>query len=322
MQKKIQQLEEENLQPKLWKFSGEAVATKRPLNSLLGEDLEYEHATKIAPVITDEVTKTLEDIIKYRIIENAFDDIIRKIVVESKGDRRQKGIELDSNKSKKSLSQVYEQEYQEQTQKVERVDNANPAHDALSSLFRRICEQLDALSNTNFTPRVTKKEKEKSKNREMPAIQMEEVIPVTLSTVSQLAPEEIFTKQDKLLQGETEKTREDRQKERKELKKKWKKEKTTKEHEQRRKEKLAGNPQKKEEDIKKGSVEKAVRQIKESGDRSVKFVSGTDTTNYSQSTALFRKLQENAKMEAKQIITQNTNKKEQKKDTSANVFKL
>jgi len=86
----------------------------------------------------------------------------------------------------------------------------------------------------------------------------------------------------------------------------------------------SGITQKKEEDIKKGSVEKAVKQIKESGDRNVKFVSGTDTTNYSQSTALFNKLQEDAKKEARDYkskqgalpATQN------KQDTTANNFKL
>jgi len=65
--------------------------------------LEFEHATKIPPLITDEVTKSLEDIIKYRIIENAFDDVIRKKIVEKQDDWRKMNVELDSNKSKKII---------------------------------------------------------------------------------------------------------------------------------------------------------------------------------------------------------------------------
>jgi len=70
-------------------------------------------------------------------------------------------------------------------------------------------------------------------------------------------------------------------------------------------------------------MDTAIKQIKESGNRNVKFVTGTDTTNYSQSTALFKKLQEDAKQEVHQYKNNNNNnQKEQKKDTSANNFKL
>jgi len=321
MQQQIKRLEEENLQPKPWLFSGETNANKRPLNSLLSADLEYEHATKLAPVITDEVTKNLEEIIKYRIIEQAFDDVIQKRFMNEKGDWRERGVELDSNKNNKSLAQVYEEEYQQKVGEIETPDHLSKAHKKVLRLFAKVCGKLDALSHLNLVPRNAKITKHKK--LDMPAIRMEEITPITMSDASKLAPEEIFEKQAKFAQGETEKTKEDRKKDRKEKKEKKKKEKDVAEHMERQKAIASGITQKKEEDIKKGSVEKAVKQIKESGDRNVKFVSGTDTTNYSQSTALFNKLQEDAKKEARDYKSkQGARPTQNKQDTTANNFKL
>ena len=42
---------------------------QRPLNSLLEEDVDFERGAKIAPQITEEVTKDIEEILKKRIKE-------------------------------------------------------------------------------------------------------------------------------------------------------------------------------------------------------------------------------------------------------------
>lgn len=65
-------------------MSGEVKASQRPKNSLLAEDLDFENAGKVTPLITEQITKSLEDIIKGRIIEKAFDDPIRKVVDKKK----------------------------------------------------------------------------------------------------------------------------------------------------------------------------------------------------------------------------------------------
>jgi U3 small nucleolar RNA-associated protein MPP10 len=56
LKKQIGKLEEENIAVKEWMMAGEAKAKERPENSLLEEPLEFEHASKPAPVITQEVT--------------------------------------------------------------------------------------------------------------------------------------------------------------------------------------------------------------------------------------------------------------------------
>ena len=65
----IAQLEAENVGVKDWATKGEAKAKDRPVNSLLEEDLEYERAGKVVPVMGEEATKTIEELIKKRILD-------------------------------------------------------------------------------------------------------------------------------------------------------------------------------------------------------------------------------------------------------------
>jgi len=246
--------------------------------------------------------------------------LLEKKIVEKQDDWRKMNVELDSNKSKKSLAEIYEEEYQEKVEGHKKEDPLTIQQQRVLRKFRKLCETLDALSNVS-TVRKSKIIKNQSQKPDMPAIRMEEVTPTTVSSVSQLAPEEIFERHE-MEQGTTEKTKEDRKRERKEKK-------SHRKRIQKQKSNVVGEVDKKsEEDIKKGSIEKAVKQIKESGDRNVKFVHGVDTTNYSQSTALFKKLQEDAKKEAQALKDAKlgtgsiSSQKDNKRDSSANNWKL
>ena len=64
---------------KAWQLKGEIAAVDRPENSLLQEHLDYDTVSKQAPVITEAVSKTLEQIIIQRIKDKAWDDVERKI---------------------------------------------------------------------------------------------------------------------------------------------------------------------------------------------------------------------------------------------------
>lgn len=69
MKEHIARLEASSLASKPWQMSGETSAKARPENSLLEEDLAFESASRPAPEITEEVTRTVEDIIRQRIID-------------------------------------------------------------------------------------------------------------------------------------------------------------------------------------------------------------------------------------------------------------
>lgn len=69
LSEQIAALEAENVAEREWTMRGEVNARARPQNSLLEEDLEFDQAAKVVPVVTEESSQTLEDLIKKRILE-------------------------------------------------------------------------------------------------------------------------------------------------------------------------------------------------------------------------------------------------------------
>ena len=116
---RMEELENKNIRNKDWQEIGEVDAKKRPMNSLVEEGkLSFEHAHKAKPVITEEITKDLESIIISRIVSGIYDDPV-KLSDEDKNEDLKQDIQLEHEKSKKSLAQIYEEMY---LKKVEGVD--------------------------------------------------------------------------------------------------------------------------------------------------------------------------------------------------------
>ncbi|KAJ4712358.1 U3 small nucleolar ribonucleoprotein MPP10 [Melia azedarach] len=189
LQSEIEMMEKANLDPKTWTMQGEVTAAQRPKNSALEVDLDFQHNIRPAPVITEEFTASLEEMIKKRIVEGQFDDVQKLPSLPSKAPRELK--ELDENKSKKGLAEVYEEEY---------VQKTNPAAAPLSfsdeqkkeasMLFKKLCLKLDALSHFHFTPKPVIEDMSIQAN--VPALAMEEIAPIAVSDAAMLAPEEVF----------------------------------------------------------------------------------------------------------------------------------
>ncbi|OMJ14304.1 U3 small nucleolar RNA-associated protein MPP10 [Smittium culicis] len=197
----ISQLEKDAVTKKDWVMTGEVTSRLRPIDSLLGEHLDYDYVQKPVPIITQQVTESLEELIKRRILASEYNDVVRKKQDLDQDYFRSSRADLDDAAPKKSLAEVYEQEYLEQREnssshlpggkKSIYTDTELELHKEISSMMKSLTYTLDSLTNFYYTPKV------KTANAEIrvdaPAIEMEEALPVKVSSVSQLAPEEIYS---------------------------------------------------------------------------------------------------------------------------------
>lgn len=194
LKKQIEDLELENVGKKDWTLMGEAGSRSRPLNSLLEEDLEFEHRQRVKPVITEEKVKSLEDLIKARILENRYDDVVRRKAFDDKPFLPSKLFELQDTKSAQSLAQIYEEEYTSARtggSMDDRDGKLKKEHDELEMLWENISSKLDALCNAHFTPKASKGVISTIAN--VPTTTLESALPTTKTPTSLLAPEEIFS---------------------------------------------------------------------------------------------------------------------------------
>uniref|UniRef100_U3CKG3 U3 small nucleolar ribonucleoprotein protein MPP10 n=1 Tax=Callithrix jacchus TaxID=9483 RepID=U3CKG3_CALJA len=313
MNEKIASLEKELLEKKPWQLQGEVTAQKRPENSLLEETLHFDHAVRMAPVITEETTLQLEDIIKQRIRDQAWDDVVRKEKPKEDAYEYKKRLTLDHEKSKLSLAEIYEQEYIKLNQQ-KTAEEENPEHIEIQKMMDSLFLKLDALSNFHFIPKPPVPEIKVVSN--LPAITMEEVAPVSVSDAALLAPEEIKEKNKAGdVKTAVEKTATDKKRERR--KKKSQKRMKLKEKVKRRKllEKSSLDQAGK---YSKAVASEKLKQLTKTGKASFIKDEGKDKALKS-SQAFFSKLQDQVKM---QINDAKKTEKKKKKRQDISVHKL
>ncbi|XP_017515376.3 U3 small nucleolar ribonucleoprotein protein MPP10 [Manis javanica] len=313
MNEKIASLEKELLEKKTWQLQGEVTAQRRPENSLLEETLHFDHAVRMAPVITEETTLQLEDIIKQRIRDQAWDDVVRKEKPKEDAYEYKKRITLDHEKSKLSLAEIYEQEYIKLNQQ-KTAEEENPEHVEIQKMMDSLFLKLDALSNFHFIPKPPVPEIKVVSN--LPAITLEEVAPVSVSDAALLAPEEVKEKNKAGdIKTAAEKTVTDKKRERR--KKKFRKHMKIKEKEKRRKLLEKSKPDQAGKYTKAVASEK-LKKLTKTGRALLLKDEGKDKALKS-SQAFFSKLQDQVKM---QINDAKKTEKKKKKRQDISVHKL
>lgn len=196
----IRKLEAANVAKREWTLSGEARAADRPMNSLLEQDLDFERAGKPVPVITAEVSESIEELIKRRILAMDFQDIPRRrpddLATGKDGRRGAQNFELDDTKSKKGLADEYEEEHLKRTDpnfvdvKDEKLAKEQKE---IEALWREVSGQLDSLSSWHFRPKQAAPQLDI--RVDTAAIVMEDARPNAggdVAGASQLAPQEVY----------------------------------------------------------------------------------------------------------------------------------
>lgn len=191
LQKQIAELEAESIAEKKWTMKGEVSGKQRNSDTLLEEELEFDRTAKPVPVITQETTESIEEIIKRRIVNQEFDEVTKRIISELNNFKKSKKVDVSEEKSGKSLAELYEDEYSGKANGKEEVNEVlEQAHAEITELFKDVTYQLDSLYSSHFVPRP--KEKLMDVRIETSTISMEDAQPLTMSGGNSLAPQEIY----------------------------------------------------------------------------------------------------------------------------------
>ena len=211
LRQKLRDLEEQALEEKKWHLRGETQAKERPENSLVeAEDLTYDvkYISSPPPVVTNDLTLDFEELIKQRIADLDYDDVVRKLGKDDRIHNQAKNDirELEETLGKKSsvgLGELYEQDYEQEVlgKKSKQEEAFLEKKFEIKNLFDNIMYKLNALSSFYYTPKPNKllkegvKVKKMKDNREslgISAIEMEEKLPINVSESVAQTPEELY----------------------------------------------------------------------------------------------------------------------------------
>eukprot|EP01017_Pseudomicrothorax_dubius_P041325 TRINITY_DN6595_c0_g1_i1.p1 TRINITY_DN6595_c0_g1~~TRINITY_DN6595_c0_g1_i1.p1 ORF type:complete len:580 (+),score=237.56 TRINITY_DN6595_c0_g1_i1:42-1781(+) len=215
--RRIEALEGEMLKPKPWRLQGEVFAKDRPMNSLLEEPLDFKVTRKMPDPVTREFTETLEAAVKRRILDEEWDDVVRVRLPTEMRENYTDLSEINFEKSQKGLAEVYEDKYKADVLKVVGDKPEDTLKREIEGIFKKLCYNLDVLSNANFVPRL-RVEEPAHVSTNVPAIVLEEKIPLAMSARQQKAPQELFDGEKIQIQSGVEMTTEEKRRKRRTVK--------------------------------------------------------------------------------------------------------
>ena len=195
MQERIAELEAEAIGEKAWHLRGEVDASHRPVDSALAVDLEFETTGRAAPAPTEEAAADLEALVRKRVADARFDDVVRVLPAGPERKRREL-VDLDDTRAQQGLGEAYEQDYlQKQQQRAAAAgagagvggaaaDGGDPKQAALrqeaSALFKTLMGKLDALTRFHYAPKPVVHDLT-VRARDVAALAAEEVAPLAVS---------------------------------------------------------------------------------------------------------------------------------------------
>lgn len=193
LRKEINELEDELVRDKKWTMKGEVNTKQRPEDSLLNdkEDFDFDRVSKPVPIVTEEMTETLEDLIRRRVKNEEFNDLPKRFLNDIVKPERQR-TEVSETKSTKSLAEIYEDKYQG-VENNEKEEKLTKDHEEIKQLFDKVNFKLDSLTSFNFKPKPIENDIIEIKND---TISMEDSQPEFVSNESRLAPQELFNSKD------------------------------------------------------------------------------------------------------------------------------
>ena len=169
----IKRIEEKMISNKKdWSTKGEVLGKERPKDSLLSKPMDFEVGLKAPPIPDREFTDKLENMIKQRILDDLFDDPIKKDIINLNEQKKAEN-ELDFEKSKRGLGEIYEDKYLGNEKTESKIDEIKKECDDLCNKLFDIFKQM---TNGSATPYGIKGKKEDSFNiTNIPAIQIEDL---------------------------------------------------------------------------------------------------------------------------------------------------
>ncbi|KAK4176745.1 Mpp10 protein-domain-containing protein [Triangularia setosa] len=196
----IRKLESELVAKRAWTLSGEATAQARPINSLLEEDLDFEHAGKPVPVMTEDVSESIEELIKRRILASEFDEVLRRRPDDfGNPNRARRGlVDIEDTKGKQSLAEIYEEKHIKESNPDAYVSQADEKtrkdEEEIKQMWKDISARLDALSSWHYKPKPVAPTL--TVVADVATVAMEDAQPTTAQGVaggeSMIAPQEVY----------------------------------------------------------------------------------------------------------------------------------
>lgn len=224
----IKDIEESNVKPKPWLLRGEVSAHGRPKDSLLETDIQHDIAVRPTSFVHSDTSQAIEDIIKQRIIDGLYDDVTLALEdgYRASGRKTKDSIqlpEISQEKPSEGLADVYAREFTEEqanekkrllmsttVQRHEEEPKTN-AQKEVDSIFEKLSEKLNSLSNLHFTPGAKDPHRELTVMKSnLEANVSKEAVPDAVSVGDLLAPHEVFTADKASSKGEVEMSKQER----------------------------------------------------------------------------------------------------------------